>query len=92
MSTLVWALILIGVGASALFVFVSTARLFVSPDTPLPADDNRTPSEVEADIGILETAGRAGARRRQGKVEFPLQLGDELVEHERRRLSGRRRG
>jgi hypothetical protein len=89
-STIVLVIVLIGVTTSALFVFVSAARLYVSDtdDTDQRAQAARHPERRAAGV-----AGRDGDRRKRGgDVTFPLRLHDLVIQSERRRMPDRRQG
>jgi hypothetical protein len=84
-STIVLILIFIGVTTSTLFVFVSAARLYVSDTGEVDAGSPESQSE-------RRSMNREGDRRkRTERVEFPLRVGNVIIEHERRRTPDRRR-
>lgn len=85
----VLALILFGVATSALFVFVSAVRLYVS-NAKKTANKSLGARPERRSIG---PSGREGDRRKhEGNVEFPLQLDDRIIERDRRRIPDRRQG
>lgn len=88
-STTILTLILIGAATSALFVFVSAARLYVSPSDE--ADSSL--ALVQLERRSTGSSGRYGDRRKSdGKVEFPLRLGNIVIEQDRRHTPDRRQG
>lgn len=89
-STTILTLILIGGAIIALFVFVSAARLYVSPPDDIEGYWDETAKPERRGSG---TSGRYGDRRKNDeKVEFPLRLGNLIIEHDRRRSPDRRQG
>lgn len=86
-STIVMALVFIGVATSALFIFVSAARLFVSDTDEVERKSQGAQPERRS---VISEANRRDRRQRSGRVEFPLQLGGMIIENERRQMPDRR--
>lgn len=82
--TIIMALVFFGVTTSMVFIFVSSARLYMhrddEPDINLP--DSRS--------GRRNVARQGDRRRNSGEVEFPLRLGHVVVEYDRRVTPDRR--
>jgi len=89
-STIVLVLILIGVTTSALFVFVSAARLYVSDSDEADRQANAAQQPERRAAGVARRDG--DRRKRGGNVTFPLRLHDLVIESERRRTPDRRQG
>lgn len=88
-STSILTLLLIGAATSALFVFVSAARLYVSHSD----EADLALSNAEPERRSINPSRREGDRRKSdGNVEFPLRLGNMVIENDRRRTPDRRRG
>ena len=82
--TILLALVFFGITASMVFIFVSSARLYMT------SDDETAENPPHTRSGRRTVARQGDRRRNSAEVEFPLRIGHVVIEYDRRKTTDRR--